>query len=55
MQKKIKIFFAIYILFVLKVIIFKHPFEQLYAIVQTWQRGVVLKGLKRLIYSFQNN
>lgn len=46
MQKKIKIFFAIYILFVLKVIIFKHPFKQLYAIVQTWQRGVVLEGLE---------
>lgn len=46
MQKKIKIFFAIYILFVLKVIIFKYPFEQLYAIAQTWRRGVVLEGLE---------
>lgn len=45
MQKKIKIFFAIYILFVLKVIIFKYPFEQLYAIAQTWRRDVVLEGL----------
>lgn len=45
MQKRIKIFFVIYILFVLKVIIFKYPFAQLYAIVQTWQKGVVLEGL----------
>ncbi|MDD6812129.1 MAG: VanZ family protein [Lachnospiraceae bacterium] len=46
MQKKIRIFFAIYILFVLKVIIFKYPFEQLYAIAQTWRRNVVLEGLE---------
>lgn len=45
MQKKIKIFFAIYIVFVIKVIIFKYPLEHLYAIAQTWRREVVLEGL----------
>lgn len=45
MQKRIKLFFAIYMLFVVKVIIFKYPLEQLYDIAQTWQRDVVLEGL----------
>lgn len=40
-----KIFFAVYILFVIKVIIFKYPMEQLRAIAATWQRSVILEGL----------
>lgn len=40
-----KFFFAIYILFVIKVIIFKYPFEQLRAIADTWQKSVILEGL----------
>lgn len=46
MQKWIKLFFAVYIIVVIKVIIFKYPFEQLYAIVQTWRRDVILEGLE---------
>ncbi len=40
-----QIFFAVYILFVIKVIIFKYPLEQLRAIADTWQRSVILEGL----------
>ena len=51
MQKRIsrqfwlKLFFAIYILFVIKVIIFKYPMEQLRMIADTWQKDVILEGL----------
>ena len=51
MQKRIsrqfllKLFFAVYILFVIKVIIFKYPFEQLRTIADTWQKDVILEGL----------
>lgn len=51
MQKRIsgqfllKLFFAVYILFVIKVIIFKYPLEELRAIAGTWQRDVILEGL----------
>lgn len=41
----LKLFFAVYILFVIKVIIFKYPIEQLRAIAATWQRSVILEGL----------
>lgn len=40
-----KLFFAVYILFVIKVIIFKYPIEQLRAIADTWQKSVILEGL----------
>lgn len=51
MQKRItwrfllKLFFAAYILFVIKVIIFKYPIEKLRAIADTWQKDVILEGL----------
>jgi glycopeptide antibiotics resistance protein len=47
MQKRnwIRLFFAIYILFVIRVIIFKYPWEHLRAIVASWQKGVILEGL----------
>ena len=51
MQKRIsrqfwlKLFFAIYILVVIKVIIFKYPMDQLRAIADTWQKDVILEGL----------
>lgn len=44
-QTLLKIFFAVYILFVIKVIIFKYPAEQLRAIANTWQKDVILEGL----------
>ena len=44
-QTLLKLFFAVYILFVIKVIIFKYPMEQLRMIANTWQKGVILEGL----------
>lgn len=40
-----KLFFAIYILVVIKVIIFKYPFEELRRIAVSWQKGDILQGL----------
>lgn len=40
-----RLLFVIYIVVVIKVIIFKYPFEQLRAIADTWQKGVILEGL----------
>lgn len=40
-----RLFFALYILFVIKVIIFKYPIEQLKSIAATWQKDVILEGL----------
>lgn len=45
MQKWIKLIFAVYLLVLVKVIIFKYPFEELYAIAQTWRKDVILEGL----------
>lgn len=46
-QKKdwIKILFAIYIIVVIKVIIFKYPYEELRSIVAMWRKDVILEGL----------
>ena len=44
-QFLLKLFFAVYILFVIKVIIFKYPMEELRAIADTWQKDVILEGL----------
>lgn len=47
MQKRtwLKLFFAIYILIVIKVIIFKYPYRDLLALAAGWRRGVVWQGL----------
>ena len=42
---KIKVIFFIYLLAVIKVIIFKYPYSQLKAIADTWEKGVILEGL----------
>ncbi|MCX4343473.1 MAG: VanZ family protein [Kineothrix sp.] len=44
-SKRIKIVFYIYIAIVIKVIIFKYPWEDLKAIADTWEKGVILEGL----------
>ena len=44
-SKRIKIVFFIYIAVVIKVIIFKYPWEDLKAIMGTWEKGVILEGL----------
>ena len=40
-----RLFFAIYIFVVIKVIIFKYPYEELLAIAASWRRGVIFEGL----------
>lgn len=47
MQKRniAKLLFAIYILVVLKVIVFKYPYEEMRMIAASWRRGVILQGL----------
>lgn len=40
-----KILFFVYIAIVIKVIIFKYPFEYLMSIADAWEKGVVLEGL----------
>ncbi len=44
-SRRIKIVFFIYIAVVIKVIIFKYPWEDLKAIMDTWEKGVILEGL----------
>lgn len=44
-KRFLQFLFAVYIVVVIKVIIFKYPFEQLQAIANTWQKGVILEGL----------
>ena len=46
MQKRIKLFFALYMLLVVKVIIFKYPFGSLYEIARTWSVDVIADGFK---------
>ncbi len=43
-QKRL-ILFAVYLLFVIKVIIFKYPYTELREIVNSWSKEVVLEGL----------
>ena len=42
---KIRFIFFVYLLVVIKLIIFKYPYAQLKAIVDTWEKGVILEGL----------
>ena len=44
-RKYVKLIFLIYLIAVIKVIIFKYPMEQLRAIAATWEKGVILEGL----------
>lgn len=44
-RKYVKLIFLIYLIAVIKVIIFKYPVEQLRAIAATWEKGVILEGL----------
>ncbi len=44
-RKYVRIIFIIYLLIVIKVIIFKYPLEQLRQIAATWEKGVILEGL----------
>ncbi len=44
-QKIFSVIFFLYLLFLIKVIIFKYPIDHMKAIVDTWQKDVVLEGL----------
>lgn len=44
-KKKIRIVFFIYLLIVIKLIIFKYPLYQLKAIAASWEKNVILEGL----------
>lgn len=44
-KKYVRLIFSIYLLVVIKVIIFKYPLEQLKEIAATWEKGVILEGL----------
>lgn len=44
-RKHVRLIFFLYLLVVIKVIIFKYPLEQLRAIADTWSREVILEGL----------
>ncbi|MGN0376186.1 MAG: VanZ family protein [Suilimivivens sp.] len=41
----LRIIFFIYLLIVIKLIIFKYPYAQLKAIASSWEKGVILEGL----------
>lgn len=41
----VRILFFIYLLIVIKLIIFKYPYEQLRAIAESWEKDVILEGL----------
>jgi len=44
-KKYVRLIFFVYLLIVIKVIIFKYPPEQLREIASTWEKDVVLEGL----------
>lgn len=44
-KKYVRLIFFIYLLIVIKVIIFKYPLEQLKEIARAWEKGVILEGL----------
>ena len=44
-KKYVRLIFFIYLLIVIKVIIFKYPLEQLREIASTWEKGIILEGL----------
>lgn len=44
-SRKVRILFILYLLLVIRLIIFKYPYEQLKEIADTWEKGVILEGL----------
>ena len=41
----LRLLFAIYILVVIRLLIFKYPYSELKVIMDTWEKGVILEGL----------
>lgn len=44
-KRLISVFFFLYLLFIIRVIVFKYPMSQMQEIVDSWQKDVVLEGL----------
>lgn len=44
-ENRIKLIFWLYVLIMIRLIVFKYPFEQMRAIANTWEKGVILEGL----------
>ncbi len=44
-ERILSVVFILYLLFLIKMIVFKYPMEQLQQIVDTWQKDVILEGL----------
>jgi len=44
-KRLISVFFFLYLLFIIRVIVFKYPLSQMQEIVNSWQKDVVLEGL----------
>lgn len=44
-RRKVRILFILYLLLVIRLIIFKYPYDQLKAIASTWEKEVILEGL----------
>lgn len=44
-DKWLSLLFFLYLLFIIKMIVFKYPVSQMRAIVDSWQRDVILEGL----------
>lgn len=45
-ERVTKVLFILYLLLVIRLLIFKYPFEELKAIVDSWEKGVILEGLE---------
>ena len=45
LRKHVRLIFFLYLLVLMKVIIFKYPLEQLQAIAASWRKEVILEGL----------
>ena len=45
LRKHVRLLFFLYLVVLIKVIIFKYPLEQLQAIAATWRKEVILEGL----------
>ena len=51
-RKQMRILFVIYLIIILRVIVFKYPLEQLKEIVASWSNGVLWEGLHKANFTF---
>ncbi len=55
LKEHVRLIFFLYLLVVIKVIIFKYPLEQLRAIAATWEKEVILEGLDTANFTLFNH